>query len=244
MAAAVMVGGSGPARPADLDWRSDRGMKDEPIFVPRYRFSWTGFYIGGHVGYGWGDSATTNVEVTGFDGGADGFDVQPSGWMGGLQAGYNWQVDALAFGIEADFGLLGASDEQRNAAAFAETDYGGYGTLTARLGFVEDRWLFYIKGGLALANIENRAGALTVGGVIVPEDLTETDELQAGWAIGGGAEYAFQPNWSMKIEYLYMDFGEDTSGNFDGDTFRHDNDIHTVKVGVNYRIQAVQEPLR
>jgi opacity protein-like surface antigen len=48
----------------------------------------------------------------------------------------------------------------------------------------------------------------------------------------------------MKIEYLYMDFGEDRSTNFDGDDFRHENDIHTVKVGLNYSLQRIYDPLK
>jgi outer membrane immunogenic protein len=101
-----------------------------------------------------------------------------------------------------------------------------------------------MKGGLAAAQIENRAGALLGGGVADPFDLTETDETRLGWALGGGLEYAFRPDWSLKIEYMYMDFGTDTSGNFDGDGFSHDNDLHSVKVGLNYRIQPMLEPLR
>lgn len=240
---APAAGGGGTAQAADLDWRSDRSLKDEPILVPRYRFSWTGFYIGGHVGYGWGDTATFSGDG-GFDGATDGFVIHPSGWLGGIQGGYNWQFDNFLFGVEGDLGMLGASDSESTATAFSEAEYGAYGTLTARIGVAEDRWLFYLKGGLALAEIENRAGALLGGGVVNPFDLTETDETRLGWAFGGGLEYAFRPDWSLKIEYMYMDFGTDTSGNFDGDGFSHDNDLHSIKVGVNYRFQPMLEPLQ
>lgn len=237
----------GQAKAADLDWRTDRnyrggGYKDEPVMVPRYRFSWTGFYLGGHLGYSWGDSATRG-SVGAFDGGGDGFVIHPSGWVTGLQGGYSWQQGNLVYGIEGDLGFLSADDEQSSATAFFQTEYGGYGTLTGRLGYAEDRWLFYLKGGIALANIENRAGAL-VGGAIDPTDLTETDDTRLGWTIGTGAEFAFNPSWSLKIEYLYMDFGQDSSTNIDGDLFRHDNDLHTIKVGINYRFQPVDIPLR
>jgi outer membrane immunogenic protein len=232
----------GAAAAADLDWRSDRSMKDEPVIVPRYPFSWTGFYIGGNLGYGWGSSSTIGQAGAPFNGN-DGFTVNPSGWLGGLQAGYNWQIDNLVFGLEGDLGSIGADDSQSSATAFTKAEYGTYGTLTARLGFVDERWLFYLKGGAAFANIENTAGAIA-GGVVDPTDLTRSDETRGGWTIGSGAEFAFQPNWSMKIEYLYMDFGGDTSRNADGDTFRHENDIHTIKVGVNYRFQRFEPPLR
>jgi outer membrane immunogenic protein len=240
--AVLALGGGRAAQAADLDWRSDRSLKDEPIIVPRHRFSWTGFYLGGNLGYAWGDTSTYSGDG-GFEGATDGFVIHPSGWAGGIQGGYNWQFDNFLFGIEGDLGYLGVDDRESTATAFAETEYGGYGALTARLGYAEDRWLFYLKGGLALANIENRAGAINAG-VVDAADLTELDDTRLGWTLGGGVEYAFHPNWSMKFEYMYMDFGDDNSTNIDGDGFNHDNDLHSIKVGVNYRFLPMLEPLR
>ena len=237
-----------PAGAADLG-NYERRNRDygDPIVVDRSYFSWTGFYIGGHLGYGWGSSSTSNLpgigNGDGFDGNADGFAVQPYGWLAGVSVGYNWQYDHFIFGLEADLGYLGADDTQENAGGFAIVEYGGYGTLTGRIGYADDRWLFYAKGGLALANIENTAGAFT-GGDIDPSDFTSVDETRAGWTLGVGVEYAFQRDLSMKIEYLYMDFGADRSSNFDGDRFEHENDIHTIKVGLNYSLQRVYEPLK
>ena len=82
--------------------------------------------------------------------------------MGGLSAGYNWQYDHLVAGLEADLGYLGAEDRQADAFAFTKAEYGGYGTVTGRLGYADDRWLFYGKGGLAFADIKNTAGAITL----------------------------------------------------------------------------------
>lgn len=236
------TGGGAPAVAADLDWRTDRSLKDEPVFVPRHGFSWTGFYLGGNLGYSWGTASSSDGSGGAFDG-AGGLTIHPSGWTGGLQAGYNWQYDQLVVGFEADLGLLDASEDQRTATAFIDAEYGVYGTLTGRLGLANDRWLYYLKGGLALANIENQAGAIAGGGIVI-SDLTDVEKTRAGYALGLGTEYAFQPNWSMKIEYLYMDFGQDNSGNIDGDTFHHDNDIHSIKVGVNYRFDPMRAPLR
>lgn len=239
-----------PASAADLgDYdRGYKGYKDygDPIVVPQGYFSWTGFYIGGHLGYGWGTSSSANRSGVGngdaFDG-ASGFTIEPRGWLGGVTLGYNWQTDAFVFGVEGDLGYLGAEDSQRSSTAFTSADYGGYGTLTARIGYSDDRWLFYGKGGAAFADIENRAGAV-VGGVNDASDFTKNHDVHTGWALGGGVEFAFQPNMSLKAEYLYMDFGDDDSGNLDGDVFRHENDIHTLKVGLNYSFQRVFEPLK
>lgn len=236
-----------PASAADLGGYH-RSYKDygEPIVVPPPYFSWTGFYIGGHLGYGWGSSSSRNLPDAGngdaFNG-LDGFNTHPYGWLGGATLGYNWQTDAFVFGFEGDLGYLGIQDTVRNSEGFASAEYGGYGTLTARIGYGQDRWLFYTKGGAAFADIDHRAGAIT-GGVVDGTDFTKLDEVKTGWALGAGVEYAFQPNMSMKIEYLYMDFGKDRSGNLDGDVFAHENDIHTVKVGINYSLQRVIEPLK
>lgn len=236
-----------PARAADLgDYNRGHKDYDDPIVVPGSYFSWTGFYIGGNLGYSWGTSSSTNLPNSGngdaFNG-EDGFSVQPHGWMGGLSAGYNWQYDNLVVGLEADLGYLGAEDSQADNFAFTKAEYGGYGTVTGRLGYAEDRWLFYGKGGLAFADIKNTAGAITAGAVD-PFDFTSRQDVRTGWALGAGIEYAFQRDLSMKIEYLHMDFGDDESGNFDGDRFRHENDIDTVKVGLNYNLQRTYEPLK
>lgn len=249
-ACVVAVAASIPAGAADLRNYNNRSMKDYddgPIVVPRSQyFSWTGPYIGAGIGYGWGSSSSFNVLNSGngdaFDG-ADGFSIEPHGWLAGVSLGYNWQFDNLVVGLESDLGYLGADDTQENALGFAHAEYSGYGTLTARLGYAQDRWMFYAKGGLAFADIENTAGAFTAGD-IDPSDFTKDDGIKTGWALGAGVEYAFQRDLSMKIEYLYMDFGEDRSTNFDGDSFRHENDIHTVKVGLNYSLQRIYDPLK
>ena len=246
-ACVLSVGAAIPADAADLDkYRGRKDYDDDAIVVRRSDFLWTGLYVGGHLGYGWGSSSSTNLVDQGdgdaFDG-ADDFAVQPYGFMAGVSIGYNWQFDGVVFGLEADLGYLGAEDSQANDFAFTTAEYGGYGTLTGRIGYAEDRWLFYAKGGLALANITNSAGALDDGDVNL-FDLTSVEETRAGWALGAGVEYAFQRDLSMKIEYLYMDFGSDQSGNFDGDRFGHENDIHTVKVGLNYSLQRIYDPLK
>lgn len=238
------------AEAADLGTYRDRGgYKDygEPIVVPQL-FSWTGLYVGAHLGYGWGSSSSFNVPEVGngdaFNGPIDGIETSPSGWLGGVTVGYNYQLDNIVVGVEADLGYLGLESSDGNAFGFQDVEYGGYGTLTARLGYTEDRWLFYVKGGLAFADVMTEAGAFTGGGAIDPSDYTLQDEIKTGWALGLGVEHAIQSNISIKAEYLYMDFGEDRSGNFDGDTFSHEHDIHTLKIGFNYSLQGVVEPLK
>jgi outer membrane immunogenic protein len=170
---------------------------DVPVRGPVYKaapapvFNWTGFYFGGHVGYGWGDT------VVGGD--VDGF-------LGGVQLGYNWQLSRnWVFGVEADI-----SGTDLNNAFPAHVDY--LGTLRARVGYTWDRTMLYGTGGLAW----NRA---SVAG------FHDTD---TGYALGAGIEWAFAPNWSAKVEYMYYAF-DNTS------VIPTDLDISTVKVGLNYR---------
>jgi outer membrane immunogenic protein len=204
--------------------------------------SWTGFYVGVHGGGAWGHSRSTNVPPSdGFDEGAvpTSVSVNPTGWLAGVQAGYNYQVNNWLFGLEGEFGYLGLKRRVEiipDPDNFAEVKYSWYGTFTARLGLAMDRWLAYVKGGLAVARITNEAGDLVDGSNVVDlTDVTSKTRTRAGWAAGGGIEHAIAAGWSIKAEYLYMDFGKDQSTNASGDVFEHYNRVHTAKVGINRR---------
>ena len=92
---------------------------------------------------------------------------------------------------------------------------------------------------MATARIKN-VGADIDAGAIDPTDVVSRSKTRYGFAIGGGYEYAFAPRWSIKLEYLYMDFGKYTVHHFDtdfgppDDTFRFRNSVNTVKIGLNY----------
>lgn len=165
--------------------------------------SWIGPYIGGNLGYGWGDVSNNGAK--------------PSGVLGGLQAGYNWQNGAWVAGIEADLQLNSADD------TFAPWKFSNpwFGTVRGRVGYAFNSVLLYGTGGLAF-------GALKAQ---LPSGLSETN-TSAGWTIGAGAEFALNQNWSAKVEYLYIDLSEKnflTTGMSNGYQFS------TVRVGVNYR---------
>jgi len=130
---------------AALMFTSPASAADAPIKGPYYKaapaFSWTGFYIGGHVGYGWGDADVTGAGVT--------FDID--GVFGGAQLGYNWQMSPnWVFGIETD---LSASDI--GAAGFT-VDW--FGTTRLRLGYAWDRMLLYVTGGIAYGSTDANSG--------------------------------------------------------------------------------------
>jgi outer membrane immunogenic protein len=232
-----------------------------------YPTSWSGFYLGLHGGYGWGDTSIG-------DGGTlaalppygafscvpaltgnycnTPFELAPSGWLGGAQLGVNWQRGNLVFGIEGDLGWLDISDSKTLLRPFDDRDiasvrYGWYSSLTGRLGYSVHHALLYVKGGVAFADIRTRAADIDlVGGSfqIYQGSLIHQSDVKAGWALGGGLEYALDRRLSLKAEYVYMNFESGTARSFDGDIYKFENDLHTVKVGLNYHFSLDPVPMR
>lgn len=212
---------------------------DFPVKAPIYKapppvFSWTGCYIGAHVGGGWG--STSWASTAGLDEGTS--DI--SGVLGGGQIGCDYQTGPLVIGAEGSFSWSSIKGSHRDPVpAFNDqilnTEVQWITTVTGRVGYALGRILFYAKGGGAWAYDKYwdvRDGVGTVA------TATET---RSGWTVGGGVEYAFAPNWSMKVEYDYLNFGTSRAtlicppcmaGFFLKDIKQ---DIHTVKLGVNYR---------
>ena len=212
--------------------------------------NWTGFYVGVHGGVVDGEANSKGLTTGNFGQGnaAPGveFSIDTTGAFGGGQIGYNYQMNNFVAGLEVDFGGLGADGTQLgfpNAPAGQDdtgmnTSYGAYGVVAGRLGLAVENSLFYVKGGLALAQVDFKAGDLDTG-VFDPNDVTSFDDWLTGYAVGGGFEYAFASNWSLKAEYLYLGFEKNSLetppgvGVTDG---RYENsfDLHTFKVGLNY----------
>ena len=207
-------------------------------------YNWTGIYIGAHGGYTRG---THDVEATGpnsYNSLNEQFDVKTNGFIGGIQGGYNHQIGMFVPGLEADFGYKDFNGREASPArfnpqrdTFSISSGGVYGTVTGRLGVAFDRALIYFKGGYAYSSlnlgiIDNNQIGITVNAV--------DRSTRSGWTTGGGAEYAFTGNWSVKAEYLFMKFGSTTISGVSPDndlaySWRHDAKAHTVKLGINYK---------
>ena len=184
-------------------------------------YNWTGFYIGAHVGYGFG---TKDWSVTYDTLSRGSHDV--SGLIAGGQAGVNWQTGNWVLGIEGRGAgrMLTANTSGSPGSVTFRTKVQWLGTVAGRLGYAFDRVLVYGKGGAAFAHDEHEiADGL---------DRVQIDKTRWGWMAGGGIEVALVGNWSAKGEYNYMDFGKKTV-NDDGLVI--DQDIHVVKFGINYR---------
>ena len=161
-------------------------------------FDWSGFYIGGHAGYSRGTSAAV-LSDPGIATASSVF----SGLIGGVQGGYNIQLPSgLLLGVEADVTFPNYMISNSIVASLAgarsdvteQLDY--VGTARGRIGYANRHWLVYATGGLAVA------GERFINTPDVGSDEKHIHR-RLGWAAGAGAEYAFAPHWSVKLEYLY-----------------------------------------
>ncbi len=201
---------AGPSLAADL---SRPAFKAPAASAP---FNWTGFYVGINGGYAWGTSNWTDST-----GAATGnFNVR--GGMVGGTIGYNLQTSQFVLGAEGD--IDASWIKGTDATACCETKNDWFATARARVGYAFDRWMPFVTGGAAFADVK-----MTPGG------LPSETETKIGWTAGGGLEYAFQGAWSAKVEYLYADLGK---ANCSAATCALATDVNfktsIVRGGVNY----------
>ena len=265
--AALVAVGAAAAQAADLPTRKEAPA---PVFVPP-PFTWTGFYVGVNAGGIW-SSGSRKASIfdpdASFDGGfltsefPGGLGSSGGGFIGGGQAGYNWQTGAFVLGVETDFqgstlskdfnfsstpfggpGLFGG--DVLNVNAKASLDW--FGTTRARVGFVatpDNRLMIYATGGVAYGggsahfNVFDSTNGLFFAG--------SPSSSRVGWTIGGGVEYAVTNNITIKGEYLYADLGSNnitTVGNaavtefFPGSiaTAKFNYNASIFRAGVNYK---------
>lgn len=222
-----------------------------PVMDPVY--NWSGFYLGGNVGYHEGRDyavAVPGPETTlppGFDVLTPGT-TRPGGVAGGFQAGYNWRIHRnIVLGIEGDISLLDG-DASRRVVLFAVNPFTTrssstyLATVRPRLGIAVDRALFYATGGLAVSDLKTTDSFGFFAGTRVSSTSNSTTRI--GWTAGVGVEYAIASQWTAKLEYLYADFGSfETTippcvGLFCGARteipVRHRFTESIVRVGINY----------
>jgi len=170
--------------------------------APLSAYSWAGPYLGGNLGYEWGTVSNNPTK--------------PSGVVGGVEAGYNWQNGGpWVFGVEGDIQATGADD------TFAPWKFSNpwFGTMRGRAGYAVNNILFYGTAGLAFGELTGETFGLS------------ESHTNAGWTAGVGAEFGLAPNWSAKIEYLYVDLASD---NFTITGVSNAYRFGLVRAGVNY----------
>jgi outer membrane immunogenic protein len=254
LAFSALAVGTAAASAADLP------VKAPPPPPPVY--DWTGFYVGGNIGWGWShvDSTaalTSTSFSTAFPPGTVFARENGNGFLGGAQIGFNYQTAYhVVVGVEADFDWtdirgtattispLTTPTAPVNFVGFASTATGKlqeFGLLTGRVGWAAANWLFYAKGGVALGHGSSSGVGVLANGTVFDTFSSSTD--RTGWTIGGGVEWGFAPGWSAKIEYNHIDFGStnigvnriETGGIFATSFISSSERVDVVKGGINYR---------
>jgi outer membrane immunogenic protein len=196
--ATLMLAATGLARAADLP--SGPYYAPPPAPLPPSSI-WMGPYLGATIGYQWST--------------VDNSPTRPSGVVGGVEGGFNWQRGSFVLGAEADIDIS-AADDTISPFEFSSP---WFGTVRARGGLALNNVLLYGTGGLAFGDL--RADSF---------NLTES-HTSIGWVVGAGGEVAFNPNWSVKAEWLYLQLS-DQSFTLTGLSNGLSADI--LRLGVNY----------
>jgi outer membrane immunogenic protein len=233
-AASLLIFATGSALAADLP---------PPYRMPPAApvFSWTGYYWGANIGYGWG---TSKYDASIIFVGAISGSQNINGVIGGFQSGYNYQLGTWLIGTESDLQLSG----QKGGATFpgvlplstvtTSQKLEWFGTARTRAGFLATpNLLLYGTFGVAYGRVSDSTTTTVIG---LGSATTSFKDVKAGWTAGAGIEGAFGGGWSAKLEYLYIDLGKTEQtfatpalGTVVTETRRLTDNI--VRVGVNYK---------
>jgi outer membrane immunogenic protein len=238
---ALLTLASGSAMAADLS-RPPPPVYKAPVMAPI--FSWTGFYIGGNLGGAWAHNTITDSLFGLSFGNGNNNGV----FVGGGQVGFNYQVSNVVFGVEGDFDWAANNNNSVAGVVFGGHNFTAsandrwMATVAGRLGYAIDRWLIYVKGGGGWVG----ANSFTVTDVTAGTSVTAgSNSTISGWLVGGGFEWAFYNNWSMRAEYDFFGLSSRsltvpaTFPILAGDTFTTGrNNIQMATFGINYRFGA------
>ena len=253
---------------------ADMAVKARPVAVDS-SYNWTGFYAGVNAGFGWRDDPGYTTNLTNCTaGGACGSGLvfavpsnlalgsalgtgssgsSGAGFVGGVQAGYNWQSSRFLIGLEADVDYFQRSSSLTKTGIVTtgdaltvtnQSNSNWIATIRPRVGLVWDRLLVYATGGVAFTRIGYTEAMVTT--LASSSGAFSVSQTKTGWTVGAGAEYALVNRWSVKVEYLYAQFtglgGTSAlvstvpigfSNVFTGRTGTFSDNI--VRVGLNYR---------
>jgi outer membrane immunogenic protein len=209
------------------------------------------------------DSPISSFEKSGgFGGGQIGYNLQRSNFVFGIET----DIQGGEVGGHASASATSAVNQFTyiTATTYRESHLDWFGTVRGRAGYTVDRALIYFTGGFAYGGMSGVASATLdqVGGgahggrpiETVNQYSVNTSAFRTGYVLGGGVEYALTPAWSLKGEYQFIDFG--SASGFVGyhDLFYHgasgrgnytiDQNYNTVRVGLNYKLEAPDEALK
>ncbi|THD62074.1 MAG: porin family protein [Bradyrhizobium sp.] len=183
-------------------------------------YDWSGFYIGGHVGYLWGKTRVVDDGVLTESG------APTDGVVGGVLAGYNWQKGLLVYGLEGDFG---AADALGHGIATIATPnlYHLMWTshVVGKLGYASGSWLFFVTGGLGVADLDFIEGTTT----------SRMLGIYTGVSVGAGIEHAFSRNLIGRLQYIYDDFGSKNYTGLDGGIYHISLTTQTLRAALSWK---------
>jgi outer membrane immunogenic protein len=219
LSSVAFLGLTAGAFAADLPSR----MAPMPSFAAVPVFTWTGFYVGVNAGYGWNNNDYTVVTPAGTVLAVSGQD--DGGFVGGAQAGFNYQMGSFVVGVETDLQYADIGGRGMFTVGgfnyYTDDSDNYFGTVRARLGLAMDRALLFATGGFAYGDVGTFGGS------------------NSGWTLGGGVEYAFTNNFTAKVEGLYVNLDQkDVRFDRAGVAYTSrgsDNDFGVVRAGLNYK---------
>ena len=238
---------------AGLNYRF--GAPDAPLASAAESFAsagsvggWTGFYVGGNLGYA--RQRSPYEESNSYRGMVNQFVFVPGSVAGGVQAGGTWQFDRVALGVEADYQAM--RQEQSDCGGWCLPTQSidisekstWFATVRGRAGVVSGPAWYYVTGGVAFTKVNTDYRSFD--GVIFAQG--SFGDARTGWTVGGGIEAMLSPNWSAKAEYLYMDFGTISHTMYFNDpfgaglasnSFSIDVREHVFRFGVNYHLGSI-----
>jgi outer membrane immunogenic protein len=241
-----------------------------PVVAPAY--GWSGFYAGVNAGGAWGNSSlntsTTFVPFLGYFASSSvpavnsvgSQKTKPNGFTGGVEAGYNWQAGSFVFGVESDFNYLGLRGHATGSGVYpccapatftinSSVNTNWLFTARPRIGVASDNWLFYATGGLAVTDLNEKFTfadnfADVFAGGLNASEAASFSRTKLGYAVGGGIEAGLWSNWTVKAEYLYVNFGTSSIklvapepfGSQQPFTHSAGLQANIARVGLNYRL--------
>ncbi len=222
-AGAAIAFAASTAQAADLPSR----YAPAPAYNALPTFTWSGFYAGVNAGYGWSTGTSRYYDPAfGVPGRGKG------GFVGGAQAGYNYQFGMVVIGAETDiqYAAVGNKGSSYGSTYYAGNSDGYFGTIRGRAGVAFDRALVFGTAGFAYGDIGGNKALDTELG------FHRGNSNNWGWTVGGGVEYAITNQFTAKVEGLYVNL--DTKDNYalaDRVNIRRDTEFGVVRAGLNYK---------
>ena len=215
-ALAIGCAATSGAEAADLGGWSPRPEPEPYYATPLDTARWTGAYVGIAGGYGFGDNDVVrgNTPILSLD---------QSGGLGWVYGGYNWQFGNFVTGLEADVGIGNLDGSDISGSRSADAELNALGSIRGRAGvLLSPVFLVYGTAGFAWNNMD-----ITARGDTDSETFT-------GYTVGFGSELNMSGPWSLRLEYLYTDLGEEDITRR-GVTDTYDLDYHTIRAGLSYK---------